>query len=82
VRYILRVAVVAVVVEYLLVPQLAGTRRAAAQARLQPLVGTVTSTFAYEAERAYVLAFFDQTLRGGAKVTARVRSIPGVRAAG
>jgi hypothetical protein len=41
----------------------------------------MTSTVAYEAERAYVLAFFDQTLRGGAKVTARVRALPGVHAA-
>ena len=46
-----------------LVPQLAGTREAAAQARIRPLVGTVSPTVAYAAERAYVLAFFDQALR-------------------
>ena len=43
-----------------LVPQLAGTSEAAAQARLQPLVGTIDPTVAYAAERAHVLAFFDR----------------------
>jgi predicted dienelactone hydrolase len=47
-----------------LVPQLAGTDRAAVQARLQPLVGTIDPTVAYEAQRAHVLAFFDQVLKG------------------
>ena len=47
-----------------LVPQLAGTNKAAAQARLQPLVGTINPTVAYEAQRAHVLAFFDQVLKG------------------
>src|SRR5690349_11458489 len=42
-----------------LVPQLAGTEQAAAQARIQPLVGALDPTVAYAAERTYVLAYFD-----------------------
>jgi predicted dienelactone hydrolase len=63
-----------------LVPQLAGTNEAAAQARLQPLVGTINRKLAYEAQRAYVLAFFDQTLKGRGPMAARTSSFPGVRA--
>lgn len=63
-----------------LVPQLAGTREAAAQARIRPLVGTVSPRVAYPAERAYVLAYFDQALRGKGPVPTRIGSFPGVRA--
>ena len=63
-----------------LVPQLAGTREAAAQARIRPLVGTVNPTVAYAAERAYVLAYFDRELRGKGPVPTRIDSFPGVRA--
>ena len=63
-----------------LVPQLAGTGEAAAQARIRPLVGTVDPTVAYAAERAYVLAFFDQELRKRSPVPTRIDSFPGVRA--
>jgi hypothetical protein len=65
-----------------LVPQLAGTDKAAAQARLQTLVGTMNPTAAYAAERAYVLAFFDQVLKGRGPVSARTSSVPGVRVTG
>jgi EmrB/QacA subfamily drug resistance transporter len=65
-----------------LVPQLAGTREAAAQARIQPLVGTVDPAVAYAAERAHVLAFFDRTLSGRGAVPTRVESFPGVRITG
>jgi predicted dienelactone hydrolase len=65
-----------------LVPQLAGTDKAATEARLRPLVGTVNSTVAYAAEREYVLAYFDRTLRGKGPVPTRINSFPGVRATG
>jgi predicted dienelactone hydrolase len=53
-----------------LLPQLAGTNEAAAQAQLQPLVGTINPTVAYAAERDYLLAFFDHLLYGkGAGMT-------------
>ena len=63
-----------------LVPQLAGTREAAAQARIRPLVGTVNPTVAYAAERAYVLAYFDKALRGKGPVPTRIGSFPSVHA--
>jgi hypothetical protein len=63
-----------------LVPQLAGTREAAAQARIRPLVGTVSPTVAYAAERAYVLAYFDRELRNRGPNPTRIDSFPGVRA--
>jgi predicted dienelactone hydrolase len=65
-----------------LVPQLAGTSEAAAQARLRPLVGTINPTIAYAAERAYVLAYFDRTLRSKGPNPTRTNSFPGVRATG
>ena len=65
-----------------LVPQLAGTREAAAQARIQPLVGTVNPIVTYAAERAYVLAYFDKALRGKRPLPNRIGSFPGVRVAG
>jgi pimeloyl-ACP methyl ester carboxylesterase len=65
-----------------LVPQLAGTSEAATQARIQPLVGTVNPTFAYAAERAYVRAYFDRTLKNRGPVPTRLDSFPGVRATG
>jgi predicted dienelactone hydrolase len=64
-----------------LVPQLAGTDKAA-EARLRSLIGTINSTVAYAAERAYVLAYFDRTLRGKGPVPTRINSFPGVRATG
>jgi predicted dienelactone hydrolase len=65
-----------------LAPQLAGTSEAAAQARIQPLVGTVNPTVAYAAERAYVRAYFDRTLKNRGPVPTRLDSFPGVRATG
>jgi EmrB/QacA subfamily drug resistance transporter len=65
-----------------LVPQLAGTDEAAAQARIRPLVGTVNPTVAYAAERAYILAYFDRTLKDKGPIPTRIDSFPGVRAAG
>jgi predicted dienelactone hydrolase len=65
-----------------LVPQLAGTREAAAQARIRPLVGTISPTVAYAAERAYVLAFFERELRAEGSILTRTNSFPGVRATG
>jgi hypothetical protein len=65
-----------------LVPQLAGADQAAAQARIRPLVGTVNPTVAYAAERAYILAYFDRTLKGKGPVPTRIDSFPGVRATG
>ena len=65
-----------------LVPQLAGTDKAAAQARLQPLVGTINPKVAYEAQRAHVLAFFDQMLKGKQPVPGGTNSFPGVQATG
>ena len=59
-----------------LVPQLAGTREAAAQARIRPLVGTVSPTVAYAAERAYVLAYFDRELRNRGPIPTRIDSFP------
>ena len=46
-----------------LLPQLAGTHEPTAQARIQPLVGTLDATAVYAAERAYILAYFDRELR-------------------
>src|SRR6476620_11319343 len=63
-----------------LVSQLAGTREAAAQARIRPLVGTVSPTVAYAAERAYVLAYFDRELRNRGPIPTRIDSFPRVRA--
>lgn len=64
-----------------LVPQLAGTDKAAAQTQLQPLVGTINPTVAYAAERTYLLAFFDHVLKGkGTGMSAG--TFPGVRATG
>src|SRR5207248_7874557 len=63
-----------------LVPQLAGTREAAAQARIRPLVGTVSPTVAYAAERSYVFAYFDKALRGKGPVPTRIGSFPSVQA--
>jgi hypothetical protein len=65
-----------------LVPQLAGTREAVAQARIQPLIGTVNPTLAYAAERAYVLAYFDRVLKKKGRVPTRIDSFPGVRVTG
>jgi predicted dienelactone hydrolase len=65
-----------------LVPQLAGTREAAAQARIRPLVGTVDPTVAYAAERAYVLAYFDRALRERGPIPTQIDSFPGVRVTG
>ena len=62
-----------------LVPQLAGTDEAAAQARLRPLIGTVNPAVAYAAERAYVLAYFDRALNGEGPVPTRIDAFPGVR---
>ena len=65
-----------------LVPQLASTREAAAQARIRPLVGTVNPTVAYAAERAYILAFFDRALKKRGPIPTRIDSLPGVRVTG
>jgi predicted dienelactone hydrolase len=65
-----------------LAPQLAGTREAAARARIRPLVGTIDPTTAYAAERACVLAYFDRTLKSKGPVPTRIDSFPGVRATG
>jgi EmrB/QacA subfamily drug resistance transporter len=65
-----------------LVPQLAGTEQAAAQARIRPLIGTVNATVAYAAERAYILAYFDRTLKSKGATPTRINSFPGVRATG
>jgi predicted dienelactone hydrolase len=65
-----------------LVPQLAGTDEAAAQACLRPLVGTVNPTVAYAAERAYLLAYFDRALKGKGAIPTRINSFQGVRATG
>jgi predicted dienelactone hydrolase len=65
-----------------LVPQLAGTDEAAAEARIRPLIGTVNPTVAYAAERAYILAYFDRTLKGKGPIPNRIDSFPGVRATG
>ena len=64
-----------------LVPQLAGMNRAGTQARLQPLIGTINPTVAYAAERAYVLAFFDQVLKGRGHMPS-MNSFRAVRATG
>jgi predicted dienelactone hydrolase len=65
-----------------LVPQLAGSDQAAAQARIRPLIGTVNATVAYAAERAYILAYFDRMLKGKGHGPTRIDSFPGVRATG
>ena len=66
-----------------LVPQLAGTEKATVQTQLQPLVGTMSPTAAYGAERAHLLAFFDHVLkRKRAGTSAGTKSYPGVRAVG
>jgi predicted dienelactone hydrolase len=62
-----------------LLPQLAGTREATAQARIQPLVGKVDATAVYAAERAYILAYFDRELRRRGPVPTGVQPFPGVR---
>jgi predicted dienelactone hydrolase len=63
-----------------LAPQLAGTKEAAAQARIRPLVGTVNPTVAYAAERAYLVAYFDRALKAKGPAPTRIDSFPGVRA--
>jgi hypothetical protein len=65
-----------------LVPQLAGTREASAQARIRPLVGTVNPRVAYAAERAYILANFDRALKKRGPIPTRIDSFPGVRVTG
>jgi hypothetical protein len=65
-----------------LVPQLAGTREAAAQARIRPLVGKVNSTVVYAAERVHILAFFDRALKEKGPIPTRIDSFPGVRVTG
>jgi predicted dienelactone hydrolase len=65
-----------------LVPQLAGTRDAAAHARLLPLIGSVDAQVVYAAQRAYIRAFFDRVLRDRGEIATRVQTYPGVRATG
>jgi predicted dienelactone hydrolase len=61
-----------------LVPQLAGTEKAAVQTQLQRLVGTINPTAAYRAERTHLPTFFDHALkRKGAGTSADTKPWPG-----